>query len=469
MHAPYRKTKISVIGAGGGFVVGLIHDICLTPSLHDCAISFMDVNPERLDISYALCTRYAREMGINLKIEKTLDRHTSLKNADFVITIALVDGARRLEEGWRAALKLGYKWPGSYHILYDEPFWLNFYQLRLFESITRDILELCPNAWHLLVSNPVLAATTYLQRKYPQCKMVGLCHGFSAVNEMPKVLGLAEGGLTCEIPGVNHFVWLTHCYHNGQDVFPMIDKWLEHDAEAYWAKKANDLDDAMRQSQTTIPLCGPMSPKSMDIYRKFGVIPIGDTANWTGASWPWWYHSSGEVENAWRVESEAPWFRYIETIKNTPKRYEKMLSDTSKKLAQQIKIGSGLTGEPMIPIVESISNDVPRSIIVNTLNCNEYVAGIPVDFEVEIPALVSKRGIQGIKTTGLPKPIIAHILRDRVAPVDMELAAYAQGSRELLVQLVLMDKWTQSLEHANDLLDAIFELPYHRELREYYK
>jgi alpha-galactosidase len=123
----------------------------------------------------------------------------------------------------------------------------------------------------------------------------------------------------------------------------------------------------------------------------------------------------------------------------------------------------------MIPIVESVSQDIPRVIIVNTLNRDDYVGGIPRDFEVEIPALVSKHGIQGIKTNGLPKAVIAHILRDRVAPVEMELAAYEQGSRALLTQLVLMDKWTQSVQHATDLIDAIFAFPYHAELREHYR
>lgn len=444
--------KISVIGAGGSFVVGLIHDICLMPSLHDSTVSFMDINQERLDTSYTICTRHAQEMGVKLKIEKTLERRESLEGADFVVTIALIDGPRRLEEGWRIALKHGYKWGGSYHILYDEPFWLNFYHLRLFESLTRDILELCPNAWHLLITNPVLAATTFLNRKYPECKMVGLCHGFSGVYHIANVLGLDRKGLTYEVPGVNHFVWLTHLYHQGNDVFPMIDKWIETESKKHWESKTQD------------QLC----PKSVDLYRRLGVIPIGDTAHWTGASWPWWYHSDKEVENSWAVESEAPWFKYVEAIKNTPERYKKIAEDPSKKISDEFKLGPNLTGEQMIPIVESISQDIPRVTIVNILNRDEYVPGIPRDFEVEIPALVSKRGVQGIKTKGLPRPVIAHILRDRVAPVEMELEAYEKGSRDLLVQLVLMDKWTKSVKHANELIDEIFALPYHKELREHY-
>ena len=129
-----RNPKISVIGAGGSFVIGLIHDICLTPSLHRSRVSFMDTDEERLDTSFRLCSRYARERGVDLRIETTLDRRESMREADFVVTIARIDGPRRLLEGWSVARRLGWEWGGSYHILYDEPFWLNFYQLRLFES-----------------------------------------------------------------------------------------------------------------------------------------------------------------------------------------------------------------------------------------------------------------------------------------------------------------------------------------------
>ena len=448
-----KDPKISVIGAGGSFVIGLIHDICLTPSLHGATISFMDADQDRLDTSYRLCTRYAEERGVKLKIGMTRDRRESMRDADFVITIALIDGSRRLLEGWAIARKLGYQWGGSYHILYDEPFWLNYYQLRLFESIVKDMIEVCPRALHLLVSNPVLAATTYLNRTYPQLQTVGLCHGFSGVNQIARILGLDQKSLSYEIPGVNHFVWLTHVTHKGEDVFPLVDRWTREQSARYWETHGPD----------------QLSPKRVDLYRRLGVIPIGDTANWTGASWPWWYHSDPEVERSWKEDSEKPWFRYAEGVRDRPARHRRIVDDPEANIAREFHFGDEPTGEPMVPIVESVSYDVPRVVIVNILNSDEYVSGIPRDFEVEIPALVSARGVQGIKTKGLPRPVIAHILRDRVAPVEIELEAYRTGSRDLLTELVLMDKWTKSLEHAGRLIDEIFALPYHQELREHYR
>ncbi|MCX8169570.1 MAG: hypothetical protein N3D72_00600, partial [Candidatus Methanomethyliaceae archaeon] len=194
-----------------------------------------------------------------------------------------------------------------------------------------------------------------------------------------------------------------------------------------------------------------------------------DTASITGASWPWWYHSNKEMEEKWGTDSREWWWEYVNFISNTPNRLKAILEDK-----EPLNKAFGLdkehtTGETMIPIIESISCDIPRIFIVNIQNDGEYVPGIPRDFEVEIPALVSKRGIEGIRTKGLSKPIIAYILRDRVAPVEIELEAFNRGSRELLIQLVLTDKWITSIEQANKLINEIFALPYHKELREHYK
>jgi len=446
------RVKIVFIGAGSGsFTLSQVRAICRTPNLHGSLISLMDIDEERLRDTHVICERVAAQLGVDVAFEQTLDRQEALKGADFVINTALVDGARRLKEGWLIAEKHGVKWGGSYHILYDEPFWLNYYQLQLFEGIVRDMLELCPEAWLLLISNPVLAATTFLTRKYPELKMVGLCGADGSVYEIASVLGLERKHITYEVPGVNHFIWLTKMYCRGQDVFPMIERWLETEAERHWETHPE----------------GEMGMKKMDLYRKLGAIPIGDSASITGASWPWWYHSSEEVERRWRTDSRQWWYDYVEGVRTAPQKFKQLVQDESHEYvtAQEGHEGHGL----QIPIIESIACDIPRTFITNIQNTNEFVAGIPRDFEVEIPTLISRRGVQGIKTDGLPPAILAHLLRDRVAPVEMELEAYETGRRDLLAHLVMMDKWITSQQQAEALIDEVFALPYHGELREHYR
>ncbi|MBL8131569.1 MAG: hypothetical protein JNL42_06900 [Anaerolineae bacterium] len=447
------SVKIAIIGAGSAmFSLNLIRDLCLTPNLRGSTICFMDINRERLDAAHHLCQRYADEVGNPLILEKSTDRRTALKGADFVINTALAAGHERLRAGWEVARRYGYRMGGSLHVMHDEAFWINFYQFRLFESLIEDILEICPDAWYLKVDNPVLAGITHLGRKYPQAKIVGLCHGFSAVYYLADLLGMEREFVTYEIPGVNHFVWLTHLYYKGQDAMPLLDRWIETEAEHHWAT------------------CRPsdfMGPVAVDLYRRFGVFPIGDTCNPGGGSWPYWYHTSDEVESRWH-ESPGGWYKdYFNHLASTVERIKTAGADASHPVTESFP--PRMSGEVMVPLLEAIACDIPRVLVANIPNAGGYVPGVPRHFAVEIPVLASKRGIQGIQTSGLPQALVDYILRDRVSTIETELEAYESGSRELLLQLILMDPYTTSLEQANAMLDDVLNLPFHEEMRQHYR
>jgi alpha-galactosidase len=337
--------------------------------------------------------------------------------------------------------------------MHDEGFWINFYQLRLFESIVNDIMEICPDAWYIKLANPVLAGTTYLGRKYGKLKFVGLCHGFGGVYHIAEVLGLNRERVTFEIPGVNHFVWLTHFYYEGEDAYPLLDDWIEKEAPKYWE---------------SCPPSSDLGPKPVDLYRRFGVFPIGDTCTPGGGTWPWWYHTDDETERRWKEDPKKWWSWALEpTREDSFGELAKALKDPSIKVTSISPPRK--SGEIIIPIVESIACDIPRVFVVNIMNKGNFVPGVPENFEVEVPGLVSKRGIEGIKTDGLPKALISYILRDRVAPVEVELEAYETGSKERLLELVMMDPWTKSEEQAKALLEDILALPSHEEMRKHYK
>ena len=125
--------------------------------------------------------------------------------------------------------------------------------------------------------------------------------------------------------------------------------------------------------------------------------------------------------------------------------------------------------EPMIPLIEGLAFDTANKVVVNILNDGGYMKGLPTDYEVEIAAIVDKHGVHPIHNNGLPKPIMAHLLRDRIASVEMELAAFENHSRELLVDLVLMDPWTKTRRQAERLIHDIMALPCNKEMNMYYK
>ena len=437
--------KISLIGAGSGcFSMGLVRDLCASEHLSGCTVSLMDINKERLDAVYELCLRYTGELGGNMRFEKTLDRKEALKGADFIVNTALTAPHQRLKDGWEIADRYGFRFGGSYHIKYDEAFWVNFYQFRFFEDITRDILKYCPKAWHLMVANPVISGTTLIGRNYPEARMVGLCHGYGAAYHIAGLLGYGRGEVTLRMSGVNHFLWLAGGHLGGREFFDALDERLED---------GRDL---------------PIGRIQADFYRRHRVVGIGDTLNWTGASWPWWYHSDAEAEAEFGdFAAMDGWNSYFDGVAKSAADIIALAKDKSRSV--KAFLGDAGQDDLMVPLVESLACDIPRVMYVNLPNKNGAVPGIPGDFAVELQALCQKDGIHPVQTEPLPRDVVAYILRDRVAPVEMELEAYRTGKMELLEELVLMDKWATSIKQARGFIDEILNLPYHAEMKAHYK
>ncbi len=446
--------KIAIIGAGSAvFSLNLVRDLCLTPNLRGCTVALMDIDQERLDAIHGLCVRYAAEVGMELRLEKTTDRREAIRGADVVVNSALAAGHQRLRDGWEIARKYGYRWGGSLHVMHDEAFWINFYQLKLFEGVIEDVLELAPNAHYVKVANPVMAGVTHLARKYPEARVIGLCHGFGGVYDVARRLGLADRDkLAYEIPGVNHFVWLTQMRYDGQDAMPLLDRWIEEQAPAFWASTESH---------------GELNPKKVDLYRRMGAFPIGDTAGDGGGSWGWWYHLDDATERRWAQRPDRFWHSFFTGGEREVAEIKRISDDKTVKVTDHFEPEH--SHEVIVPAIESLLCDVPRVLIGNVVNSGDYVPGVPRDFAVEVPILINGGGLHPTQTAGLPPAPLAYLLRDCVAQVNVELEAFNRGSRKLLLELVMMDPWTRSMEQACAMLDEVMALPYHADMRAHYR
>jgi alpha-galactosidase len=266
------------------------------------------------------------------------------------------------------------------------------------------------------------------------------------------VLGLEKEHVTFQIPGVNHFVWLTEFSYKGENAFPILDKWIKEKSQDYWAGHKHSA----------------LSPKTVDLYKIFGAVPIGDTCHWTGGNGPYWYHSDPEEAERWGESDALPfWEEYVDTGRQNARKIKAASENMSAKVSD---VFPGTSSETFIQLVESIACDIPRVMPGNNIpNTDRFIEGLPENIAVEVPTLVNRCGIQGIKTNGMPRPIIAHILHERVATIEMELEAYNTGRRDLLLQLILMDRQTKSRKQAEQFLAEILALPYHADMRKHYR
>ncbi len=442
--------KLAVIGAGSAtFSLPLVRDICLTPDLAGSAITFMDVDQGRLDMVYELARRYAAEMGADLRFAKTLDREAALREADFVLNTAMVGGHDQQESDRELMEQHGY-YRGVR--LADE-----YRQFDLMLNVAHDIERLCPEAWLIQSSNPVFEGCTLMSRE-TDVKLIGLCHGHYGYKEIVEVLGLNPAQVTYEIPGFNHCIWMTHFRYQGQDAYPLIDEWIENESERYW----RDWNPQFHQTQ--------MSPAAVHMYHLYGLMPIGDTSRalWEDA---WWYHLNDEAKRRWwgplgGFDSAAGWAIYLEGLNRRIAQIREVASDPKRKVSEVFPPVQ--SGEQIVPIIDSLVNDKPGSYQVNVPN-DGALRAIPDNVVVEVPAIIDGKGVRPLAVGWLPETVMLGVMWPRWLQMERALAAYLTGDPGYLMQRLLADHRTKTLEQAEEALEALLRSPGNQRMARRYR
>ncbi|MFB0551184.1 MAG: alpha-glucosidase/alpha-galactosidase [Nitrososphaeria archaeon] len=450
--------KISIIGAGSAsWSQTLIKDLCLTKGLWDSTVSFMDVNKERLDMVDNLARRYASEVKADLKFEKTMDRGETLTDANFVFNTALAGGHENYEIQRKVAEKHGY-YRGidsvDHNMVSDYHTIGGYNQLRLFLDVAREMEEICPDAWLIQTANPVFEGCTLLTRE-SKVKVVGLCHGHLGYKEVASVLGLDPRDITFQAVGFNHCIWMTDFRCKGENVYPLIDDWIENKAEAFWRAwrpKYHEMD---------------MSPAAADMYKTFGMFPIGDTTRSGG----WKYHVDLKTKKRWYgpfggFDSEIGWGMYLNDLRKIMDRMFRVSNDPTTFVTKEFPPAK--SGEQHVPIIDAIVNDKEGMFQVNTPN-NGAIEGIPDDVVVEIPAIVSGRGIQAVRVGKLPKTLMLHVMLPRMLRMEWALEVFLTGDKNLLMDILLNDPRTRRPEQAEAVIEDILALPFNKRMADHYR
>lgn len=453
--------KIGIIGAGSAqFSLKMVRDLCLTESLDNSQVCFMDPDRERLDFVMHLATRYANEMDSNLKFTTTEDRITCLQGADFVINTAYVKGHHHEWAMRDAAAKHGY--------FYDGVQLGEFYQLRMALSLARDMENICPDAWLLQVGNPVFDCTSIVSRE-TSIKVCGLCHGQYGYLEVAETLGLDPDQIGFQAIGFNHNIWLSHFIYKGKDAYPLIDEWIETKSEEYW-----------RTHEPVSTHDIQMSRAAVNQYKMYGLFPIGDTVRRVGAGptvgctgyrGDWWFHTDLETKKHWFGD---PWGgpdtkegrRYFEkTLEQGYARIHEMARDPKASIVEAI--GDTKSKEAIIPIIDALTNDHEGQYQVNVPN-RGAIAGIPDEVIVEVPAMVSKKGIQPIQVGALPQKVMLMCILPHWLDMERNLLAFKTADPAIPLWNVLESHQTRSYEQATGVWEELMNLEGHEELRDHY-
>ena len=443
-----KPLKIAIIGAGSAqFSAGLVRDLCVTPSLHNSHISFMDIHEDRLMFITAMAKKLSAELGADLTFDSTLDRAKCLDGADYVINTAQ-DQCHEWSEAQRdIAERHGYYRGAKLHALTQMAFLL---------EVAQDIERICPNAYLLQSSNPVFEGCTLITRE-TKVKTIGLCHGHYGYRDIARVLGLDLQHVKARATGFNHWIWLTEFRYKGEDAYPLIDKWIEEESEEYWKKDRSFADQQM-------------SKPAIEMYKMFGLMPIGDTPRVCDnpRSFGWWYHTSLATKQNYYgsnggFDSEIGWTMYLEGLNKNLDKIRRAASDDTAKVSEFFP--PKLSQEQIVPIIESIEFDIQRLYQVNIPNKGHILPGYPEDLVIECEALIDAAGVHPVKSPALPEFLCAGAMNPRHTDAELMVEAVRSGRLDAYRLLLLADHRTTSVQQVDGLLKEWLEEPRNSRIR----
>jgi len=444
-----RPVRISVIGAGSAtFSLGLVKDLCLTENLAGSQVSFMDIDSDRLKAVTQMAERYTAEIGSNLSFEQTTSREYSLKDADFVINTAAVQSHYHQVDMREVYGRHGYYYRG--------PSFGSFYNFNLMLDVARDMERICPDAWLIQSGNPVFDGCTLMTRE-TDIKVCGLCHGHYGYHHIAKTLGLDLDRIDFQAPGVNHCIWMTHFMYDGEDAYPLIDKWIEEEGDAYWkSHEASGTHDIQ------------LSRGAVHQYRLYGLFPIGDSPRLGN----WWYHTDIETKKWWFGEpfggpdTHIARPVHVERLEQRLKEIREASENPDAKMTELF--GKTKTREQQVPIIDALTNNVKGQFQVNVPN-NGAIDGVDDDVVVEVPAIINRKGIQPINVGKLPKKVMLEQLLPMILKMEHGLEAYRTGDKSMLLWDALNNGQTQSYKQAYTALEDILSQNGNNDAAEHFK
>lgn len=446
-----KEVKISMIGAGSvNFCPATVTDILLSERLAqlDVTIALMDIDEEALKVSEQFSKKACEELGRSAHIYATLELDHALEHADFVIAAIEVDRYHYWSQDFHVPRKYGFRQVygenggpgGMFHTLRNLPPILH---------IAQRMETLCPDAWLINYTNPE-AKLVEAVKSLTKVKAVGVCHGFSmGLDTISKLLEMPKDQIEAVGYGLNHFGWYTELKNaaTGEDLYPLL---RQKEQEACWLAKWDE-----------VALCRIM-------YRTYGLFPYPGT-NHIGEyiAWSDEFLASSKIQFFFDPANEKPWETkrtpaFVYNFCDNPTGVEFSHKDTDKKEAYAERFsaketGYQVSGEYGVPIIEAILFDLHMQIPSLNMPNEGTMPGILQGMCVEGPCMIDAQGIHPLPVKELPTAITA-MINHQGAIHRLVIQAYAQKSRRLLLQAILLDPTVSSYSNAVALIDEMFQL-----------
>ena len=429
-----KKEAIKIVTIGGGssytpeLVEGFIKRYDILPVKELCLVDIPE-GKEKLETVGALAMRMIEKAGVPMKITLSYNRQEALKNADFVTT--------QMRIGRLPARIKDERIPISHGMIGQETngaggMFKAFRTIPVILDIVRDIEKICPDAWLINFTNPAGMVTEAILRYTNFKKTIGLCNvPVNMVSGFAKMLGVEEDEVTMEIQGVNHFIFATDVFVNGESRF---DELLQ--------KYAYLKEEDTIQMKNFVSL-----PYSPSFIKGLNAIPC-----------PYhnYYFYTKEQLKEEQIQYQKGTVRG-EVVSQTEEELFELYShkELAEKPQQLAMRGGAKYSDAACNLIASIYNNTGDIQYVDVRN-NGAIADLPADSAVEVACRITSDGPKPIATGELKLPISGYVHMMKTFE-RLVCEAAVTGNRDLAVTALNMNPLCQSDSDVNQVVDELIE------------
>ncbi|MCX6067446.1 MAG: hypothetical protein NT121_17110, partial [Chloroflexi bacterium] len=385
----------------------------------------------------------------------TISAHThhkeALEGAEFLVS-AIEVGPR--EELWKSDFEIPLKYgvrqpyaenggPGGFaHAARN---------VRPVLEIARDMEQICPQAWFINFTNPMVRICDLLNR-HTKIKTVGLCHqvfiGYNFAGMiLAKDLGIdVPDGITGMQADIMEHAAREHVLHQ---VLPLVDIRAAGTNHFSWILSirrrdtGEDLYPLLRQRWETFnPTFEPLTRR---IYDAFGLFPVpGDTHLCEYLPWV-----SDPVTKPWDKYNIRlyDWDAFATMRDFSLNRLESM-ADGVMPIDALLDTDS----EGALEMIENIVGAGTHYHLAANLPNVGQISNLPLGATVETPVVVDGDGIHPVHVGALPEAI-AELCRRELVVAQLGIDAAVEGDRQKALQCLLLDPVITDIETAKLVLD----------------
>jgi alpha-galactosidase len=421
-------TKIALIGAGSTqFARRLIADLFSWPSLRDCHLALVDINPEPLELMHALAQATARKAGADATVTAHTDREPALDGADYVVTTIAVGGFRGRD---RPEVTIPERY-GIHHSVADTLGVGGVFRfLRTAPTmleIGRDMRRLCPDSLWLNYVNPMNMLMWTIGSVLPEQRAVGLCHSVQGTaDKLAGFVGADKDRVAYWVAGINHQAWflrLADGTYRGEDLYPRLWAALER-PEVYQ-------QDVVR----------------FEVLRRFGYFVT--ESSWHMSEYVPWFRRTAEEAQRWAPPPTRPMGL---------ERWRLVWDGIKRQVAGEEEIDLTRSREYCSFIVNAVETNTPFRFNGNVPNAG-LITNLPPGCNVEVPVYADSAGLHPAFVGDLPAQLAA-INRTNVNVQELAVTGFLRQDRDAVLQAVALDPLAAasiSLEAMEAMVDELFD------------